>query len=81
MPNDHGWDMYSLWMRLANQHLHKGARARSLVVDFGDAFMSKETLRSEQRLTAAEVVGAKSPIGVCSSMYGTRSASEERRFL
>ena len=63
-PNDHAWDLYNLWKDLVKIECGEGAHVWSLIVDFEDAFMSTGTLPSEQRFTAAEVVGPDSPTGV-----------------
>ena len=42
-PNDHGWDLYSLWKKPACSELGPEASVWSLVVDSEDAFMSTGT--------------------------------------
>ena len=60
---DHGWDLYSLWEKLANGEAPHGSSVWSLIVDFEDAFMSTGTRPDEQRFTASEVDDETSPTG------------------
>ena len=62
-PNDHGWDLFHLWLRLAEKTLEKDAGVWSLIIDFKDAFMSTGTRKDEQRFTAAAVADDESPSG------------------
>ena len=57
-PTDHGWDLYSLWKKLAKGELPQDSSIWSLIVDFEDAFMSTGTRPDERRFTAAEVLDA-----------------------
>ena len=62
-PSDHGWDLYSLWKKLAKGELPRDSSIWSLIVDFEGAFMSTGTCPGEQRFTAAKVQDASAPTG------------------
>ena len=62
-PTDHRWDPYSLWKKLARGEVPPDSSVWSLIVDFGDAFMSTGTRPEEQRFTAAEVCDDNSATG------------------